>query len=75
MTLQELYAIDGSIKTFVQWVKDRHRCHCNCWALIRPFLKEHVGWERGHAPTQDTLPLYTAEAYELVLREIYPYVD
>lgn len=75
MTLDEIYTIDPSVERFVQWVKNRYKDHRNPWSVMRSFLASHVGWERNAKPTEATLPLFSSEAYDTVLREIYPYID
>ena len=71
MTIDDVYAMDGAIANLVGVLKQgRHD-----WRSARALLQTYVGWDRIFQPTPETLPLFSAEAYELVLKEVYPYVD
>ena len=71
MTIADVYAMDGAIANLVDDLKYRR----HDWRSARSLLQTYVGWDRIFKPTEETMPLYTAEAYELVLREVYSYIN
>ena len=75
MTIEQVYELDETIRAFVLWVKERAEINRNDWKFVRTLMQDHVGWNRAAEPTDSTLDLYTCEAFNAVLREIYPYID
>lgn len=73
ITIEDVYFMEPRIKDWVNWIKAEQKPRR--WDVARNTLRMMVGYERVYTPTEDTLPLYTAAAYDLVLREIYKYID